>query len=516
MPVSDNHPQFGQYLEVWQQLRDTFDGERKIKAEKTKYLPATSGMIQDGSETSPDTPGGKAYAAYLKRAAFHNFMEQAVHHALGVMHTKPAVIELPPAMEPLIDRATVNGDSLELLLQKINEEQLITGRIGLLLDLPAQPTLGQVLPYIATYRAERIRNWDDGAVDLPTKQTLNLVILDETEFERKSGDFGWEQVDKYRVLQLGDLRKNETEGVYTQTMVTDRTADPSPELALTPVIRGQALREIPFVFINSMDLLPDVDNPPLETLSNLCLTIYRGEADYRQALFMQGQDTLVMIGVADDGQPVRLGAGAAIKIASTEGDAKFIGVSATGLPEMRTALENDKAAAASLAGEFVERNSVESGDALRRRIGARTATLTDIANASAAGLQKVLRIAAVWMGQDPEKVVVSPNLEFTDEVIDTAAIVDLMTAKNAGLPLSFESIHERLRENEYTDKTFEEELDQIEAEHTLMPKSDMGAGFDDNGDPIDPNPQPAPDDPNADPNMPAGSKQKPTKTKPPK
>lgn len=519
------HPSFSAMLDRWVQLRDTFDGEFSVKAKRETYLPPTSGMIQDGALTAGTNSTGRlAFDAYIKRAVFHNFMEQAVHHSLGVMHAKCATITLPKALEPLRDRATINGDSLEMLLMKINTEQLITGRIGLLLDLPAQQIAGTVLPYVATYTAERIRNWDAGGVDAPTLATLNLVVLDESRFERgmaseadpatnkpatdstTAGAFNWVFRYKYRVLVLGDLEADELIGTYRQAVFSTQDSGFNMQAMIAPAVLGKTLDEIPFVFVNAMDLLPQPMNPPLETLSNLCLAIYRGEADYRQALFMQGQDTLVLIGVQDDEKDVRTGANAAIRIPSTDGDAKYIGVNATGLPEMRSSLENDKQGAASLAGEFAERSAVESGDAIRRRVGARTATLTDIAKAGAEGLEKILKIAAAWIGANPDEVEVEPNLDFSEDQLDSKTFVDWMTAKAQGLPLSLESIHAKLVEFEMTEMTFEDELAAIEEEKTFIDANmtPPGSGIDPtagaSGDPNNPNDPAHPNNP--DPNNP--------------
>lgn len=475
MPLKSTHPSYQKSVARWELMRDSYEGERKVKEEGVKYLPATVGMIEDGALLSTDSIGYKAYQSYKTRAAFHNFVKEAVKTSLGTMHRRPAVIELPSAMEPLRERATVNGDPLDLLHIKINEEQLITGRLGLLLDLPEETR--NPLPYLSMYAGERIRNWDDGRVREPVLQTLNLLVLDESEWIRTGTTtrFEWQYKEKYRVLTLGEVEDNETEGVYRMGLFDGERDNFSETELIEPNIRGVPLDQIPFVFINSMDLLSTPDTPPLENLGNLGMTVYRGEADYRQALFMQGQDTLVLIGRGEDEGTLRVGAGAQINIASTEGNAKFIGVDSQGLPEMRSALENDKADAQRMTGQFVERSAeAESGDALRRRMTSKSATLTEIAIAGAAGLEKILRIAAVWMGQNPNDVIVTPNLDFNDDEIDPAAANDWMSAKHQGLPLSMLSIWQKLKEGELTEfETLEEELAQIEQE---MPFFEMNPG----------------------------------------
>lgn len=449
-------------------MRDCYAGECAVKDGGQDYLPATAGQILDWEAVG--RIGYHSYCAYKNRAVFPEFTSEAVFAMVGAMHSLEPVIELPAVMEPLRERATLNGESLTLLLRRINEAQLITGRIGLMLDLPSTPIQGQAIPYIATYDTERILNWDDGKRETPTLQKLNLVVLDESEMERQT-DFQWEMVEKYRVLVLGDTLLDESVGIYRQQLYYT-TAFVSDDL-MEPSVRGQVLDEIPFVFINSRDLLPEPDLPPLAKIARLCLTIYRGEADYRQNLHMQAQDTLVVKG-GNDKSDYRIGAGAVLNV-PTDGDAAFIGVSPDGLGEQRSSLENDYKRAESLSGTLLDQTSraKESGEALKVRVAAQTATLTEIALTGAEGLQAILRIAAKWIGADPNQVIVTPNTEFADSGMTMAELRDLMDAKVKGLPVSDESLHALAVENELTDKKFEDEKALLAAEREASQSVDQ-------------------------------------------
>lgn len=472
MALSSKHPAHTKILPDWNLMSDVHAGERKIKDQGDKYLPITSGQRADGMNAGQ--PGKAAYDAYRARAVFPNSVKDAVEAMLGVMHHKPPVIELPSAMEPMLEKATLFGESLELLLQRINEQQLITGRLGLLLDVMDNASVG-TLPYIATYQAATILNWDDGMIGSPVLQKLNLVILDESENVRIA-DFNWEFKRKYRALILGDALLNESTGIYSTGTFDDQATSFSQANLVMPSIAGKTLDEIPFVFINAKDIVPMPDAPPLLGLGNLALTIYRGEADYRQALFMQGQDTLVVIGAVSQGgevpgeQTFRTGANASIELPAGKGvDAKYIGVNSDGLTEMRESLENDYSKADQKGGQLIDSVSreKESGDALKIRVAARTATLNQIVIAGAFGLEQVLKIAARWMGFDDDKVVVTPNLDFADDSLDGKTLNEWMTAKALGAPLSLRTIHERMHERELTDLTFEEEIAEIEKEKDL-------------------------------------------------
>ena len=465
--VDSKHPAYTQFLPDWILMGHTNSGERTIKNNRETYLPTTSGMRQDGMNNGQ--MGRAAYDAYLTRAFYPSVVNDAVEAMIGVMHHKPPKIDLPAALEPMRERATVHSESMEMLLRRINEGQLIDGRIGLLLDLPGVSVIGSVKPYIATYKAQDILNWDDGRREVLVAQNLNMVALNESEFERKN-DFEWEFEGKTRMLILGDPNTNQPkgEGVYQVALFNANDTNFNAADLVMPSIAGNFLDKIPFIFINSKDVVPMPDKPPLLGLANLALAIYRGEADYRQALFMEGQDTLVIIGDTTD-ENRRTGANASINL-PIGGDAKYIGVNSMGLIEMRQSLENDRAAADQRGGALLDSDSreKESGDALKIRVAARTATLNQIALAGAFGLEQLLKIAAEWMGADPEQVSVTPNLDFAGDELASRSLLELATAKGMGAPISNRTIHDQMSEKDLTKLTFEEELAEIEKDAELM------------------------------------------------
>ena len=473
MTISQKHPLYIEHFLEWKKLRDVMKGEAHVKSQGTDYLPATSGMIAQGM-TATTEPGYLAYAAYRTRAHFPEVMDDAVKGLIGAMHHKPPVIELPAAMEPLRERATLKHESLEMLLQRINYEQLVVGRCGLLADLPEVAPI-DALPYLSLYTAENITNWDDGPDNGTMFDSLNLVVLDEGGWRREG--FTWKEVESYRVLVLGDPMANEPlgEGIYSAGLYEGSTSDLDVTKHIEPTLRGESLNFIPFTFINSTDIVAEPNKAPLIGLADLALLIYRGEADYRQSLFMTAQDTLVVTG-GNTEQQYHVGSNGGIVL--PEGaDAKFIGVTEYGLSEQRLALENDRNAAALKGGQLMDSVSREreSGDALKIRVSARTASIARIALSGAFGLQHSLRQVARWIGADEDKVIVEPNLDFVDDTLDSRALSDLMMAKGQGAPYSLQSIHDYMFEHGLTSKTFEEELALIEGEADLMPKPSPAA-----------------------------------------
>lgn len=494
MALNSPHPYYDAFREEWMLMRHCYAGERVVKKEGVRYLPPTPGQLIDGM--GPGQTGLENYNAYKMRAVFHDYVTDAVEAYMGMLHQNPAVFTLPKKMESLKERATINGESLQTLLRRMNEQQLLTGRLGLLADLPFVPDPSNPMPYLTMYVAESIINWDDSNDD-EGKNVLNVVILNETSFERQE-DFVWRQKEKYRLLQLGltsdivegaqdvpengELQQEQAIESSARTYknglyyIDDGSMQVTEEKQIEPKLRGQALDEIPFVIINSRDIVATPENPPLEGLANLSMTIYRGEADYRHHLFMQGQDTLITIGgfiqPAQGTPEVRVGAGARLDL-STGGDAKYIGVNSNGLTEVRLSLENDKMRATNkssiLAAGKAGLSGRESGDALRIRMAAQTATLTSIALAAAAGLERILKIVAKWLGENPEEVKVAPNLEFTDFQLDGKQIVDLATARTMGAPISWKSIHGIMVDRNFTQMDYDAEMTLIDEEDAGRP-----------------------------------------------
>jgi hypothetical protein len=511
MGLKAKHPAWEAQDENWQQMSDCYAGEAVIKGEGEKYLPPTAGMRYDGMGAGGD--GLAAYLAYKERAVFPDDVRDAVDGLVGLMHRKPPTIQVPDAMAPLLERLTADGADAETLLRRINAAQLLHGRLGLLVDVPDDAGT-EAMPYVALYSAHACINWMTRTSETGNDE-LALVVLNETGAVMKP-NLEWEEQEAYRVLML-DVFLAEIEGAEPSNkepkyMVATKDGDGDLKGLewIEPSLKGGTLKAIPFVFVNAMDLAPDPDRPPLLGLSDTCLSIYRGEADYRQSLYMQGQETLVIIGApaqapnSEDDR--RVGAGAVLDL-EVGGDAKYVGVSAAGLAEQAKALAADYQKASQQGLKLLDMadgSSQQSGDALRIRVAARTASITGIARAGAMALQQVLRHCALFMGANPEEVIVTPNLDFVDDRMTGKELGEWAAAKNAGAPISWETIHEIMQSREVTQKTYEEEQALIEAEEPVGGVDPLTGEPLGTGDPAaDPNAPPEGDPPpEEDPNAP--------------
>lgn len=466
MTIGEHHPQWQAMTPDWHLMRVSKAGQRAVKAAGVDFLPATDGMVKLGM-ARPESRGSRMYEAYKCRAVFPELVRETLRKMVGFLNLGPAQVELPARLEPLRKRATVEGESLQLLIERIHEELLLIGRIGLLGDIPsdAPPT---AMPFLLTYSAERIANWDDGKRE-DGIQRLHLVVLNESEYERDPGQFTWTYQNKYRVLALGPIG-DLPDLTYGTQLLRGEQAFSFPQSFDVPSLGGRSLDAIPFTFINCNDLVPAPDMPPLLALANIAMTMYRGSADYRQALFMQGQETLAIIGSSaptETGAEPTIGAGGIIYIEDPEGDAKYVGVSAAGLGEMRQALDNDKRDAAELGAQILERttNEAEARDTLQMRVASRTTSFVSIARSAAAGVEDTLKRLAVWTGADPDQVSVQPNLDFIqNETFAGRDALEWAQAKAMGFPVSWMTMHGIMRDRNVSKLSFEEETDAIENE----------------------------------------------------
>ena len=188
--ISEPHPDFSARRPDWVVMFDTNEGQRHIKSKTTSYLPATSGMrALSNSPGALDGEGLALYTAYITRAFFPDLVKETVRALVGILDREAANIELPAALEDMREIATPKGESLNDLLIGIHMNQLLYGRLGLLLDVDPN----RDLPLVVQYPAPQVLNWDDLTMTNDIKQQddekrseairrLLMTVLDETRF----------------------------------------------------------------------------------------------------------------------------------------------------------------------------------------------------------------------------------------------------------------------------------------------------------------------------------------------
>lgn len=433
--ASQWHPDYEDRAPEWRVCRDAFRGETRIKERDSWAGDVTAGSMDTPYLPVPDgfrvfdtaTLRARAYNQYKLRARFPEILAPTIMGMVGIIHRSESNILLPPSMEPLWERATRDKLPLEALHRRITTELLITGRYGLLAGAKSNPEPGD-LPFLTGYTAEEILNWDE--------DNLDLFVLNESGYYRDG--FSWKEEFRYRVLRLDESGRYVAE-VHDQVGGVDRS--------VMPTGRGnQPLTAIPFTIIGARDLSLTPETPPLIGVARSSIAQYQLNADYRWQLFMSGQETAVIV---NNDPPEAVGAGVILTLMSDgdmPADFKYVGPSCRGIQAHKEAIQEEQKTAMQAAGAMFDTRQPanESGDARRLRYAAQTATLVTVSMSSAQGLERALRSIAVMMGEDPEQVVVAPDLNFVNTALTPQEVKEVIEGWQMG-GYSYETMYERLR-----------------------------------------------------------------------
>jgi hypothetical protein len=457
--------------------------------------------MPSGFTVSPSA-GRDEYDAYVARADFPDILAPTVRGMVGLIHRTEFQIEgldEGQPLAPLVEQATKDGLTLEAFSRRVTHELLLMGRYAILPDLPPKSEGGGEVPWLAGYATETLLNWTSNR---------DLFVLDESDRRRSEHDeFSWESHRRFRVLRLseepdeegrlperepeptpepgGESRKTIEERaeagelIYTQQIYDEDTSLAVGEEVVVPTIRGdETLTEIPLVVVGPRDLSVDPELPPLIGVARACLRAYQLDADYRLQMYMSGQETLFVSGV-DAGQlPAMVGALVSVALPK-DGRAEYVGPSGRTIDLHRTAIQEAKHDAVVAGAQLFDQTDVpdESGKAKKLRYAAQTATLTTIAKASASALERALRYCALFVGQDPEEIIVKPNLEFVDSEMTPQEAVQLLTLWQSG-GIAYETFYENLQRGRIAsaERTAQEEQDLVDQESPdeALPGGDLG------------------------------------------
>lgn len=481
-----SHPDFIRWEDDWKTLNDTVDGgQTEVKRKGEKYLPATSGQRAAWSLALPGVQreklsenghyvdscsgnqgcigqGAYAYYLYKFRAVFYDYPSATVRQMVGRLTNEPPVeLDLPGDLKTLETSATSDKQDFESLIETIFTEQCKYSRCGVLADFPAAAVTRP--PYLTVYGALRVLNWETEKDD-NGEDRLKWVVLDESKYVQTGLTSEYKHMVRICALDDDGNYFTELHDLTNKSESQIKSADyltPSDD-AVYPNYKGKMSKEIPFVFINATNISPSPELPILSSVSSMSLAVYRGEADYRQALFVQGQSTPTFTGATpEEAKSFLLGANGGVASQSKDFKASYMEVSGAGLSEMRESQTALHKLALSEGMKLVEGGKNESGEALKERTDSQTVSLQVIASTCEAGLVRLLEIISEWGGVSGE-IKLKLNREFTNATATPDDLLKMVQAYNSGAPITREDMHKfavegGLAESEW--KEVEAELD---------------------------------------------------------
>lgn len=429
-----------QRLAQYRKIRDCLEGEDQVKDQGQLYLK------------KPDAMTTANYEAYKERAQFYGAAESTLRALVGLALRKDPVIKLPPRLEPLRLSATNDRAPLSVMIEQMVREVMAMGRFGLMLDFPQIATV-LTPPHFVTWTAESIEDYKVAYNDGQLELTQVILASDEA----LDGD----QIFLDLCLEDGIYRIRR----FIEKGVKKSRLDVGEEII--PIIKGRPLTFIPFIFVSDKNLTPSDEKPPLLDLCNLNLGHYRNSADREHAMFLTATPTPWIAGnVPIDKVPTCIGSGTVWNLpeGTQVGMLEFQGPSMTAFRElMGEKLDQMASLGARMLSASMNRNETTSTATQRSR--SELSLLQSVVVMTEAALTRLLRLAADWMGENPDDVSVAFSRDFIEVTMDPAGIVAQMKLWQSGA-ISRQTLYENLQQGEIarSDRSYQDEKDLIDEE----------------------------------------------------
>lgn len=502
MPVNTKHPDYEGAIGKWSRVRAAVDGEDAVKAKGAEFLPVLDGMTNEGAiipGAMGGTSHGKEYQAYKLRASFFEAPERTLQGLAGAVMRKVPDIDVPPALDPVLARATLRGDSLDQFTRQIVLEQISVGRMFAVTDILVDPISKNVVrPYAVLYKAEELINWRTSTIN--GAETLSLVVVRE-DIEKEGEDaFTAEHCEAYRVFRAGNpftggpLSDEELDHLgigqedwlkaaeagdhedHVSSLLAFHKLDPSHlknalhwqevHEAATDAAGGTKQDEFAFVsrtfpkragghpwttipgeIINALEVGSDVQRPPLLPVCNLALSHYRNSADYEHGMHFTALPTAWAAGF-DVGKDSSLEIGSTVAwIGETGARAGYLEFTGAGLRSIMEAMEAKERRMAVVGARFLEEQAQSQQDtatAVRYRHSGDKSMLAVIADTASEGVTKLLGYMLQWMTSGPvpqdvlDGITYQLHTDFNPNGLDPQACAVLLQKLVAG-SISFDT-----------------------------------------------------------------------------
>ncbi|WFE74254.1 DUF4055 domain-containing protein [Roseinatronobacter sp. S2] len=426
----------------YDRIRHALDGQDAMRANASLYLRRPKGLTTD------------EWLQYLKGAHFFPVADTTLRTMLGLAFRKDPKFKVPPRLEPMLQNASFDGRSMEVLSTDILREILSVGRCAAVLDFPVTGTTPTSTPHLSYFNAESILDWSMGLVNGVRRLTYLRLHEDNEDLE----DTGYEQHLVMTLEPALTIRR------YHVAIGRDGDAQESQvDEEIIPTVRGGPLFYIPAVIFGPYNLEPDTEKPPMLDLVDVNVAHWENSANLEHALWLSAMPTPVITGsLNEDQRPQAIGP-ASLWMLPEGTTAFFLSAPSDAHESLRRAMQDKESRMNSLGATMIlsgVRRS-EAAETASLRMANDTATLQSSINTMEAGVRTLLTWAADWV--QPGEVIVEFNKDLVSTTITPQLVTALLAAVNAGA-MSRESFIEKLRKGEVIDRPVEEEMALIEEE----------------------------------------------------
>jgi hypothetical protein len=421
-------------------IRDCLDGEDAVKDQGELYVPKPDGLSSDN------------YAHYLDRACFYDAPSMTLRALVGLALRKDPVVKLPARLEPMRLNATHDNVPMGVMIENMVREVASMGRYGLLLDFPADGATANTVPHISTFEAEAITSFETSFID--GRKVLTKVHLESDE-KWEDADVTYELMLEAGVYQFRRFIRN-----------SDKVRVDVGENRI-PTVNGKTMNQIPFLIVSHEGTRPEHVTPPFLGLCKVAISHFKNSADREHSIFLTASPTPWVAGsIAADKAPTAIGAGALWMLpeGATCGMLEFTGA---GIEAMKELMEEKTETLISLGARMLSSsvNRNETVGTATQRTRSELSLLHGVVVSCEAAINQLLRIAAEWVGENPDEAVVALSRDFIEAAMDVKMVEAQMKLYMAGV-ISRATLHENLQTGEIvrSDRTWEDERDMIDEE----------------------------------------------------
>lgn len=284
MPIESNHPQYDEYLPIWQKI-DDFTRNKDVR----KYL-----RILNRKDTSEENKIRNE--EYRKGAVFYGISGQTVSGLLGILFKKAPALTVPPGLEYVNDDIDGQGNSVFQQAQGLADDVIRKSRAGLYVSFPsvdgqisqADLNSGRFRAVSSRIEPERIVNWRADS------SKLTLIVIAEMIADPANTDpFTHDMIEQRRELFIDDS------GFYAERhwqKIKDVWV--LAVEAFNPVDSdGNRFDVIPFTFIGAENNDTSIDAPVMRGLVELNKGHFQNSADFEDNAWFAGQSQPWMSGL---------------------------------------------------------------------------------------------------------------------------------------------------------------------------------------------------------------------------
>lgn len=455
------NPQYASMLSRWRLVECCYAGADAVKygPDAERFLPIQRNELKEMQAAADKTRS--QYELRKRLATFENFFKPTIDDIVGIMQKNPPKIrfgvenndESPPEVADIEFFGNLYNDGLKGLKWRLNFNQTLFGRYGLLLDIRTDHEGLRPRFCISEYPAVKILDGELQADIRTGTETIKWVLLDETTLKFDRDSKAWSVFPQLRVLGIDQTLRYYQSVLSGDSCVSEWSNfdfdTPNVVSTIYPTFKQKTLDFVPFTVCNVNRLgITEWQEPPYMDVAQVAVSNYQVDSVYKRALSNHASPTLVVSNAQPTDRDLFLGDVIQLKSsANQKADASILETSGAGLAEMRAAKESLKACLkySSIRDLLDGAGAGSSGESIQLRTASGTAVIAAIDNAGSRAIEEQLVFAAQWAGATREeagqRIGYDADTSYLSNDFQLQAVVSLLEKNFATQTLSNQNLY---------------------------------------------------------------------------